>query len=134
MKRTILTTLIVSTLIIVGLSACKKETSSAVPPSGYPAVASPYTLNVVADEWATSGDGIYVNDIRGVLSNTSFTGTKNIDVYLEDTDEEMLINHAPVVYYGHELWATTTATDVIVYYRCPAYQPRPTLHLKILVH
>ena len=122
--------LIVSTLIIVGLSACKKETLSS---GGYPPVPPPYTLNAVANEWVTSGDGIYVSDIRGILSNTGFAGTKNVDVYLEDADQERLINHAPIVYYGHELWATTTATDVIVNYRCPADQPRPTLHLKIVV-
>ena len=126
--------LIVSTLIIVGLSACKKETSSAVSSSGT-SVPPPYTLNAIASEWATSGDGIYVSDIRGILSNTSFTGTKNVDVYLEDTEEEMLINHAPFVYYGHELWATTTAPDVILHYRC-GYQSLPfqILHIKVVVH
>lgn len=125
------------TLIIVGLSACTKDNSSIVPTTGNPAPRTTTTVELVADQWVNYGDGVYVNDFRNILSTLNLPTGNHLSIYVVDNDltkngNLTMINRTPITFMGHELWAVTTATDIILNYRC-ADQPIPFRMLRIKI-
>ena len=128
MKQTFLTMLIAGTLIIVGLSACTKDSVTPVATT-VTSQATRTTLHLVADQWVNRGSGVYINDFRNILSKGN-----RVSVYMEDNDELTMLSMSPIMFKGHELWAETTATDVILNYSC-ADQPIPfrTMNIKVVV-
>ena len=142
MKRTFFTKLIASTLIMVGLSACTKDSSSSITQTqtGSPSPVQTTTIELVADQWVNYGDGVYINDFQNILSRLNMPTGNHLSIYVLDNDvakydHSTIINRTPIMFKGHELWAVTTATDIILNYRC-ADEPIPfrALHIKVVAN
>ena len=135
MKRIFLTILTAGSLIVAGLTACKKEYPSAVTsPGGNIQITKPIVLHLVADDWTNHGNEVYVNTFRGILATANAMPDK-VNVYIDSDKQDTAINRTPVSFEGHQLWARVTTTDIIIVYRCEE-QPIPfrTLNIRAVVH
>jgi len=100
---------IVSTLIISLANSCKKDEYVPIP---HISGGTPVTMNLTAYHWEAGGDGVFVSTFKNVIS-----GTKSyVKVFLVDNGVETLLDH-PVEFGSGTLWATSTETDVKIYYR-----------------
>jgi len=102
MKQIFLTIITAIAAIILSLSSCTKDSTSA------PVILSwqqyPVTIdNLVAGRWIKNGSGHYVSELPGVLSNIN-TSNHVKNIYLVENGKETLINHT-VSYMGGTLWA-----------------------------
>ncbi len=121
MKRILFTVLIANTLIILGLSSCKKDAlSPALNDSPGTQSRPPFVINLVADQWVNYGNEIYINNFPGILTMANVTGSPNINVYLKANGKKVQINNAKITFMGNDLWATATQTDIRINYKCSA--------------
>ena len=135
MKQTIFTMLIAGSLIMMGLSACKKEAFSPIPSTPDPRQAQQVRLNLVAENWVDVGDGMYRNVFPYILSNLPIVNGSSLKVYVVEDDQTTLINTSPIIFKGHPLWISTTRTDLTLYYQCPhESMPFRMLHIEVAVN
>jgi len=127
--------LIAVALIIVGLNACTKQDYAPVPQTVPQSAQQQTKVDMVATDWIVQADGVYVSMIRDVLSNLIRTNGSHLSVYALGDDGPILISGAPVIFMGHELWASTYQQDVIVNYNCPeGPMPFQTLHIEVVAN
>jgi len=129
--------LLAGSIIVIGLGGCAKEKFTPFPstPIGLTPPAQHVQVNLVADNWVNSGNGIYVNTFGGVLSNLPITGGNSLKVYVQDGDEVTVIGRSPAMFKGHEMWITNTRTDLALNYECGDKQlPFGTLHVVLQVN
>ena len=138
MKRILFTMLIANALIILSLSSCKKENLSPAYQTGgrTTPITGPFTIDLVANDWANYGNEIYVNNFQNIISTANASGNRTVYVYLVENAKETQINlnTSRVTFMGHELWATTTKTDVKINYKSsdPGL-PFESLNIKVVV-
>jgi hypothetical protein len=109
MKHLFFKMVIVSTLIISALNSCKKHEYLPVQDTSG---GTPVIMNLTAHHWEAVGDGVFVNTFKDVIS-----GTKSyVKVFLEANGTETLLDH-PVRFENGAIWATSTETDVKIYFR-----------------
>ena len=129
--------LIAGGLIIFSLNSCKKENLAPVTSGGGLPIATPFTIDLVADHWVNVNyaNEMYVNDFPGILSISNATGSRTVNVYLMADGKGTQINHSVITFMGNELWATTTPTDLRINYRCaaPKLPPFTSLNIKVVV-
>ena len=134
MKRTLSTMLIAGALNIVALNACTKQDYSpitSIPPS----TPDQAKLNLVANNWVRQPDGIYVSRFENILSNSAIGDASRLSVYAKEDGRTILISDSPVMFRGHELWATIIRKDVVVTYRCQeSPMPFQTLHIEVVAN
>jgi hypothetical protein len=134
MKRTLSSMLIVGALIIVALNACTKQDYSPIT-STPPTPPDQAKLNLVADNWVRQPDGIFVSRFENILSNSTMTDASRLSVYAKEDGRVILISDSPVMFKGHELWATIIRQDVIITYRCQESPlPFQTLHIEVVAN
>jgi hypothetical protein len=111
MKHLFFKMVIVSTLIISALNSCSKHEYLPAPnPGGTSRL--PVVLDLTTSHWEVESDGVLVNTFENVIS-----GTPNyVKVFLEENGSESLIDH-PVRWQNGAIWATSTQTDVKIYFR-----------------
>lgn len=114
MKQKLLTMLIVGALIIVGLGACNKDSSSIFPFTPSPSPQPHVEMNLVAHNWVNTGNGTYVNVFDNVLSSLPVTGGGSLKVYVQEGGQKTLINRSASMFHGNHLWYSTTRTDLIL--------------------
>ena len=131
MKRTLSTMLIAGTLVIVGLNACTKQDYA--PVTSTPTSPTDQTkLNLVADSWERQNDGIFVSRFENILWNLPIADVTRLSVYAKEDGRVILISDSPVIFKGHELWATIIRHDVVITYRCQeSPMPFQTLHIEV---
>src|SRR5688572_32295632 len=106
---------------IVNLStlSCKKEQ---VAPSGYQGNGtgtngdnnnSSQPTNLVANNWKSNQNGIWVHNFQNILS---VNDAKDVKVYLLKDGVEIPINNS-ISFMNGTLWATYTTTDVDINFR-----------------
>jgi hypothetical protein len=131
MKRTLSTMLIAGALIIVGLNACTKQDyapTTSTPPSS-PDQAK---LELVANNWVRDHDGVFITRFENVLSNLAIADVSRLNVYAKEDGRVILISDSPVMFDGHELWATIIRHDVVVTYKCQeSPMPFQALHIEV---
>ena len=110
MKHLLPRMIIASALIILTFSACKKDDS-------YPDLSSrtpsqfPVTMNLTASHWEAQSEGVLVNTFKNVIpANATY-----VNVFLESNGTEII--DRPVTYANGALWATTSETDIKIYFR-----------------
>jgi len=127
---------IAGSLIIVAFSACQKEKFAPVPPipvTGPPAP-QPIILNMVADHWVNYGGEVYSNTFHNVLTYAQLSAHTPVHVYMETTSGEQPLSNTPVMFDGHNLWITTSATDITLNYQClDQHIPFNSLNIKIVI-
>jgi hypothetical protein len=134
MKRTLSTMLIAGALIIVGLNACTKQDYSPIT-STPPSTPDQAKLNLVANNWVRQPDGIYISRFENILANSAIADASRLSVYAKEDGRVILISDSPVMFKGHELWATIIRQDVVVTYRCQeSPMPFQTLHIEVAVN
>lgn len=92
-------------------------------------------MDLVADQWMTYGDGVYINDFHDVLSSLSMEARGHLSVYLKDY-EGIGLTQSPIIFNDHEMWITMTTTDLILNYRYPSYASLPfkSLNIEVVVN
>jgi len=131
MTRTLSSMLIAGALIIVGLNACTKQDYAPITstPASTPDQAK---LNLVVDSWERQPDGIFVSRFENILWNLAIADVSRLHVYAKEDGRVILISDSPVMFKGHELWATIIRHDVVVTYRCQeSPMPFQTLHIEV---
>ena len=131
MKQILSTMLIAGALIIVGLNACTKQDYTPIT-STPPSAPDQAKLNLVANSWERQPDGIFVSRFENILANFPITDVSRLNVYAKEDGRVILISDSPVMFEGHELWATIIRHDVVVTYRCQeSPMPFQTLHIEV---
>jgi len=134
MKQLLSIMVIAGTLTIITFSSCKKEDpvsgrNYVAPPSYQPGL----NLNLVANSWVNETHEIYTNTFQGVLGTANADGNRTVLVYLEEKGVEVHISQRHITFMGNEMWATNSATDVIIYYRSSAIMPFHSLNIRVEV-
>jgi hypothetical protein len=134
MKRTLSTMFIAGAIIIVGLNACTRQDYNPIPATTTQP-AQQAKVDLVANSWTIHDGGIYQNTFQNVLANLPITNGSQVNVYVQDGAEFVLISGSPVIFKGHALWATMDRYDVTVNYSCPD-EPMPfqMLHIQVVVN
>src|SRR6185369_841880 len=110
MKHLLSRMITASALIILTCSSCKKD-DSYPDLSGRTTSQLPVTMNLTTGHWEAESEGVLVNTFKNVIpGNASY-----VNVFVESTGAE-IIDH-PVGYANGALWATTTQTDIKIYFR-----------------
>ena len=109
MKHLFFKMVIVTAMIVSTLNSCKKDEYIPIPNSSD---ATPVTMNLTASHWEAQGDAVFVSTFSNVLSPTK----SYVKVFLEANGTETLLDH-PVRFGNGAIWATSTQTDVKIYYR-----------------
>jgi hypothetical protein len=131
MKRTLSTMLIAGAVIIVALNACTKQDYAPIT-STPPSPPEQGKLNLVADNWVRQHDGIFVSRFENILWNLAIPDVSRLNVYAKEDGRTILISDSPVMFKGHELWATIIRHDVVITYRCQeSPMPFQTLHIEV---
>jgi hypothetical protein len=110
MKHLFFKMVIVSTLIISVLNSCEKQDQLSAPNTRGTSLL-PVTMNLTTSHWEAESDGVLVNTFKNVIP----ANAKYVNIFLESTGTE-IIDH-PVRYANGALWATTTQTDIKIYFR-----------------
>jgi len=134
MRRTLFTLVITGALIVMELSACTKEDVSPIHSIQPRSISRPFKMDLVADQWMTYGDGVYINNFHDVLSTLSMEARGHLSVYLTDY-EGISVTRSPILLDGHEMWISMTTNDLILNYRYP-YPPLPfnSLNVEVVVN
>ena len=115
MKRTsLLTKITIGLASVILATSCGKNAD--VPHSyQYSRGGTSKTLDLVANHWLQQGsEPIFMNSFAGVMA---LSNGSNVKVYMLTHDGDVLISSGSVSYLGGELWASTTTSDIVIYYR-----------------
>ncbi|HYK46706.1 MAG TPA: hypothetical protein VEV83_16125 [Parafilimonas sp.] len=122
-----LTNITIAFASVLMITSCSKEAAPSPQPTG--SYQPPKVLNVVADDWVQQAyTGMYVNPFIGILQNR---GAAN--VYLEGSEDEMLLSPTPADFATGEIWITTSSTDLIINFRDLSGDPLPFSRLNIKI-
>ena len=112
MKQLLSRMIIASALIISIFTSCKKDDS-------YPDLSNrggtsqfPMTVSLTTTHWEAESDGVLVNTFKNVIPGTAHY----VEIFLESGGTETLLDH-PVQFKNGALYATSTQTDVKIYFR-----------------
>ena len=136
MKPLLSMIVITGSIIIITLTSCKKENPSNtnyVSPTSYSPPPPILDINLVANNWFNSAREVYVDVFQGVLGMSNANGSRTVLVYIEQGGKEVQINQRHITYMGNELWATNTATDVSIVYRCSTRMPFSSINVRVEV-
>ena|SRR5690349_3519286 len=132
MKQLFSIIVIAGTLTIIIFNSCNKKDSV---PDNIPVPAGSYqqsvNLNMVADTWVNSNHEIYTCTFQGVLGTTNASNNRTVMVYIEQGGQEIQISQRHITYQGNEMWATNSATDVTISYRCSSIMPFHSVSVRI---
>ena len=110
MKHLFFKMVIVSTLIISVLNSCEKQDHLPVPNTRGTSLL-PVTMNLTTSHWEAESEGVLVNTFKNVIpANATY-----VNVFLESNGTEII--DRPVTYANGALWATTSETDIKIYFR-----------------
>ena len=98
------------------MSSCKKDLPTVN--EDHPDIQPPYVYNLVANHWVRDANGFYNNKFQGLIASaySGNNGSSAPKVYLVTTNGEIQINQF-IFFMGGELWASTTHSDLIIYFR-----------------
>lgn len=114
------------------MSSCKKDLPIAN--DNGPAIQPAYVYNLEANHWVREVNGFYSNKFPGLIASaySGSNGSRAVKVYVI-TNGEIQINHF-IFFMGGELWAATTAPDLVIYFRYSGNAlPFSFLKIKIVV-
>jgi hypothetical protein len=123
-------------MIIITFTGCTKEDPSNanyVSPASYSTPPPLLDINLVANNWFNSAREVYVDLFQGVLGMSNTSGNRTVLIYIEEGGKEVQINQRHIAYMGNELWATNTATDVSIVYRCSTRMPFSSINVRVEV-
>jgi hypothetical protein len=136
MKPLLSMVVVAGSIIIITFTGCKKEDPSNanyVSPASYSPPPPILDVNLVANNWFNSARDVYVDVFQGVLGMSNASGNRTVLVYIEQGGKEVQISQRPITYMGNELWATNTATDVSIVYRCSTRMPFSSINIRVEV-
>jgi len=112
MKNLLIIMAIVSTVILSTLTSCTKEDS--LPNRANGTTLQPVALNLTTYQWEQKGGGVFVNTFRNVIApqNANYWAK----IYLVAYGTDIPINR-PIRFMDGTLWATSTQTDIAIFYR-----------------
>ena len=129
-----------TTVLILLVSSCNKDTVTSPPPQNNSLMAVPtarFTTTFVANHWEKKSAGVFSSTIPVPLGNIidRSDSTAIVNVYLLDNARKILIN-ARTSFMNGMVWSGYTLTEVTIIYlnnRCNDVQDLPFSSLEIKV-
>ena len=122
---------IIVILTIITFSSCKKEDYYEAPASHQQDM--DLNLNLVANFWVNYTHDVYMDTFPGILGTANASGNRIVFVYIEEKGYKVQISERHITYQGNELWATNSATDVSIFYRCKTRMPFNSINIRVEV-